>query len=491
MKTELNTTKFIERISFVSVLRVLLSDLFSKIFLLFCAFIGFIIIFQSSQIVFPDQDQYLAIANSILRFQEFSSWCDNSGCAPETHRTPGYPIFLSFFGFFGIGLFGIKLFQAFLYFLTILLVYGTALRSKLGIIGARAAIAILAFNIQIPYYFGQIAPEGICIFLIVLYAFIFSKNSTKISSIILISSILAAFFYMRPGILMLPIGLIILSILKISKINIRSQVLSFLGLLTLVLPFAFWNLSNHDSFKLTQIEGGGGVAHLGYWAHKLPVGYINANYWGNEVIRDVTSPFQLFGERSNEHVSLYEDGWAKFNKAFPLNDYCYEVGNSILMPKSPFYNCDIKYIQEREKFLVSDLSSQIIKNPLEYFLQRIYTFNRLFFSGISNTDTFPLIKFIKSSIPFLITFFFIYLSFLLMTYRVLFSNQRKDTPEVFQFMWAVILYFAVSHSFFAIQARYLVPIHPMLIIYLAYLFTNFYNNGPYKIFRKNKNNLLN
>jgi hypothetical protein len=78
-----------------------------------------------------------------------------------------------------------------------------------------------------------------------------------------------------------------------------------------------------------------------------------------------------------------------------------------------------------------------------------------------------------------------------MTYRVLFSNQRKDTPEVFQFMWAVILYFAVSHSFFAIQARYLVPIHPMLIIYLAYLFTNFYNDGSYKIFRKNKNNLLN
>ena len=489
MNTNLNTLKFIEHIGFASVLRVLFSDLFSKIILLFCLFIGFIIILQSSQIAFPDQDQYLAIANSILRFQEFSSWCDNSGCAPETHRTPGYPIFLSFFGFFGIGLFGIKLFQAFLYFLTILLVYGTALRSKLGIIGARAAIAILSFNAQIPYYFGQISPEGICIFLIVLYAFVFSKNSTKISSIILISSILAAFFYMRPSILMLPIALIILSILKISKINIRSQVLSFLGLLTLVLPFAFWNLSNHDSLKFTQIEGGGGVANLGYWAHKLPVGYL-ANYWGNVVVRDVTSPFQLFDEESEEHINRYEDGWNKFNQAFPLNDYCYEISDSILVPKSPFHNCDIKYVQEREKFLISDLYSQITKNPLEYFLQRIYTFNRLFFTGI-NTDTSSLIKFIKSSILFLGTFFFIYLTFLFMTYRVLFSNQRKDTPEVFQFMWAVILYFAVSHSFFAIQARYLVPIHPMLIIYLAYLFTNFYNDGSYKIFRKNKNNLLN
>lgn len=490
MNTKLNTLKFIEHIGFASVLRVLFSDLFSKIILLFCLFIGFIIILQSSQIVFPDQDQYLAIANSILRFQEFSSWCDNSGCAPETHRTPGYPIFLSFFGFFGIGLFGIKLFQAFLYFLTILLVYGTALRSKLGIIGARAAIVILSFNIQIPYYFGLIAPEGICIFLIVLYAFVFSKNSPKISSIILISFILAAFFYMRPSILMLPIALIILSILKISKINIRFQVLSFLGLLTLVLPFAFWNLSNHDSLKFTQIEGGGGVANLGYWAHKLPVGYL-ANYWRNEVTRDVTSPFQIFDEESEEHISRYEDGWNKFNQAFPLNDYCYEISDSILVPKSLFHNCVIKYVQEREKFLMSDLYSQIIKNPLEYFLQRVYTFNRLFFSGISNTDTSSLIKFIKSSIPFLVTFFFIYLTFLFMTYRVLFSNQRKDTPEVFQFMWAVILYFAVSHSFFAIQARYLVPIHPMLIIYLAYLFTNFYNYGPYKIFCKNKNNLLN
>ena len=35
MNTKLNTTKFIERISFVSVLRVLFSDLFSKIILLF------------------------------------------------------------------------------------------------------------------------------------------------------------------------------------------------------------------------------------------------------------------------------------------------------------------------------------------------------------------------------------------------------------------------------------------------------------------------
>ena len=115
MNTALNTLKFIEHISFASVLRVLFSDLFSKIILLFCLCIGFIIILQSSQIAFPDQDQYLAIANSILRFQEFSSWCDNSGCVPETHRTPGYPIFLSFFSFFGIGLFGIKLFQAFLF----------------------------------------------------------------------------------------------------------------------------------------------------------------------------------------------------------------------------------------------------------------------------------------------------------------------------------------------------------------------------------------
>jgi hypothetical protein len=486
MGTQLNSIKFMEHISFASVLRVLFSDLFSKIILLFCVFIGFIIIFESSQIRFGDQNQYLAIANSILRFQEFSSWCDNSGCVPETHRTPGYPIFLSFFSFFGIGLVGIKLFQAFLYFLTILLVYGIALRTKLDVIGARTAIAILSLNIQIPYYFGQIAPDGICIFLIALYAFIFSKNSTKISSILLISFILAALFYMRPAILMLPVALIILSVLKISKINIRSQVLSFLGLLTFILPFALWNLDNHNSFKFTTIEGAGGVAHLGYWGHKLPVDYINTNYWGNRVIRDLTSPFQLFDEQSNKYLGLYENTWAKFNEAFPLDEYCYEMDNSILVPQSVFYNCTTQYIQEREKFLMSDLYSQIINNPLEYFLQRVYTFNRLFFSGISNTNSSSILQYIKSLIPFLITFSFIYLTFLFMTYKVLFSNQRKDTPEVFQFMWAVILYFAVSHSFFSIQARYLVPIHSLLIIYLAYLFTNFYNNSLYKIFHKKK-----
>ena len=57
-------------------------------------FSGLAVFFLFSGSGFPDQPNYLALVEGLMSYGEFSSYCNEIGCLPETLRTPGYPLFL-------------------------------------------------------------------------------------------------------------------------------------------------------------------------------------------------------------------------------------------------------------------------------------------------------------------------------------------------------------------------------------------------------------
>ena len=80
---------------------------------LFSGLAGFFF-FSSSG--FPDQPNYLALVEGLKSYGEFSSYCNEIGCLPETLRTPGYPLFLLAVLTIFEDIYLVQLIQLFLYF---------------------------------------------------------------------------------------------------------------------------------------------------------------------------------------------------------------------------------------------------------------------------------------------------------------------------------------------------------------------------------------
>src|SRR5690606_650753 len=83
-------------------------------------------------------------------------------------------------------------------------------------------------------------------------------------------------------------------------------VVLFVFVATLV-PYGLWNQKNHGVFKITPLEGGGGMVHFGYWAGKIPA-YTETVYWrnftGDEVITFVDE------DSIPHYIETYEQEWA-------------------------------------------------------------------------------------------------------------------------------------------------------------------------------------
>ena len=132
--------------------------------------------------------------------------------------------------------------------------------------------------------------------------------------------------------------------------------------------------------------------------------------------------------------------------------------------------CTSEFTLLREEFLWSRVLMHFYNEPVNYLLQRAYSFLRLFYTGI-RYETYASSSNIKEKVmaiyPFAVTFTSIFIG-LIFSIVVLFMNRKLRVVNNFIPMIFSILLIAASHSLFAIQSRYLVPMHLLVLISLSY-----------------------
>ncbi len=428
--------------------------------------IGFIIFNISSRIDFPDAKQYWLLGESILH-GKFSSWYFLPTYYPETLRTPGYPLFLSICQIFSKSEFLPKCIQLLLYFISVYIV--TLIIKKLNPkqICINLFLLLLLPNIQVVYYTGYISAEILNVFFIVLTMYLILCERTIINIVLLAFSCYAAFI-IRPVFLLFPFIIVIYFLIK-SKRNFKSSVLFLFIYLVLLIPFGTWNKLNHDYFKITTLEGGAGVAHLGFWSFKLPDGYTEKYYWGNAIVPDIINPFHYSSREKAENVIKYEkecgEIFAALNSCNTREDSLNLVKMKSINGVFPLHNSI--YTIKREKMLWRKVILHIKEEPLFYFKTRLYSLFRVYFTGINLKNYYEaktLLSKLKIIYPFLITFIFIFIGLLFISFKVLFFK----TSIKYQYLFlALFWYYGFCHMLFSIQARYTIPVHLLIISFLS------------------------
>lgn len=424
-------------------------------------FIGFVIFQVSSNIEFPDEKGYWLMGESILQ-GKFSSWYFLSKYYPETLRTPGYPAFLSLCQILTKSTFFPKCIQLVLYFISVFLSTRIINYIDSNILKRNVFLLILIPNVQVTYYTGYISAEILNVFLIILSLYILTFKRSNIQ-IVFLALICCFIFLVRPAYLFFP--LVIMGYLSLK--SIKQGALFILLYSLLLLPFGYWNYENHGKFKITTIEGGAGVAHLGFWAHRLPVNFMDSFYWGNIIVSDYTNPFSYTKEELIAYSKQY-------------NAECNYIWNSIsnlnskedsnylkIMKKSskgifPLYNS--RYTIARENALNKITKEHALKEPFYYFKTRLYSLFRSYVTGVNAENYFNalgLVQKAKVVYPFFVTFFFIFIGLILISFSVL---RYGVSNEYIYLLLLLAWYYGLIHMFFTIQARYTIPIHLVILL---------------------------
>lgn len=107
------------------------------------------------------------------------------------------------------------------------------------------------------------------IFLVTLILYIeLYHDHTKWYNVLLLVVLYAFCFQMRPVILFIPFLRFAYYLFKYRKAYLLKNITFILLFVASLLPYGFWNLKHHHTFKITPLEGGGGVMYLGYWSQK-------------------------------------------------------------------------------------------------------------------------------------------------------------------------------------------------------------------------------
>jgi hypothetical protein len=122
----------------------------------------------------------------------------------------------------------------------------------------------------------------------------------------------------------------------------------------------------------------------------------------------------------------------------------------------------------REKELWELTFKNIINEPVYYLKICIYAFFRSYFTGLSESaikNANNPSQIFKVFYPFLVTFIFVLLGLLYISYKSVIIWRQLDGN--LKIMLATIFYFGAIHAPFATQARYTVPIHLLIFMLIA------------------------
>jgi hypothetical protein len=440
--------------------------------------IGFFIFLVASNVRFPDETGYLLMGESLKDGATFSSWYFLPFETPETLRTWGYPFFLFLARSIIDSLLFIKLIQFVSYVASLFIIIKII---KLYTADNAAVIFFLllsCINIQIPYYAGLISAEALTIFFVSLYCYALLnalKRNLNSKDTLALAILGFVCFQLRPAFLLLPFFMLIVYWITQQKNrkNLKYLFLHLVMFCVSLLPFGYWNYQHHHIFKLTPLQGGAGIAHIGYWAFRLPANYTENFNWSNNVGDDLF--MNLIAERKEHHATLFEAEWLDIQARSSIylnhND---SIKLKLMAKQNPgiFILYNSEYTITQEKLLWKYLIKHIRENPVFYFKTRLLSFCRLWFTGLNQSEwkkCASTADYLKMLIPFLITFVSIFLGLIFISLNLL---KFKEYLLKYSTIYFFILYWGICHIAFAIQSRYTVPVHLLTIALLSCVLTD-------------------
>jgi len=122
-----------------------------------------------------DTEQYLQLAKNLVKYNVFSM-SDSPPFENQSFRTPGYPVFISFFYKIIPAVWFVIIFQNLIALAIVLLIYGLAILLFQRKIIALLASLIYAIEPAVIYWNNQLLSETLFTFLILFCVFIFIRN---------------------------------------------------------------------------------------------------------------------------------------------------------------------------------------------------------------------------------------------------------------------------------------------------------------------------
>jgi hypothetical protein len=413
-----------------------------------------------------DTYTYIGLADGILN-GEYSYWYFTNDYFPDTFRNPGYPLFLLPIRYFTESIFVIQLIQLAMYFASIFLVLQIIDILFNSIEIKNLFLLFLIPSIHVASYTAMVFPEILVTFLMVLFFRIDVETSWDTwLKYFLIGILFGIIFQIRPIILFVPfIYIFIRKIIYRSGFSWLKHLFMTTVFLITMIPYGLWNLRNHGVFKVTSLEGGGGVFHLGYWALKLP-DYYEGRYWNNYCSDEMVPMINELDRQAN--VDLYNREWDKIDSMInPLKTFKDTLMESLHKENPALIKTySSSYVIGREEIL-RQMTIQNIMNDFSWYVKvKTYSAIRLWVTGIPKKEVMNAryAKKLTLIYPFVITLF-TFLSAIIML-PVLFYK----TPEIrktMTVMLVITIYFGLIHIPFTIQSRYTIPVRLELLLLLA------------------------
>ena len=433
--------------------------------------IGF---FIGTRTKFPDAIGYWNIGRGIA-YGTFSSWYFLPFDAPETLRTWGYPLFLFLCQQVSESFNFVFFVQFVIYATSVYLILRLIKVLDPALVYRNLFLILLLPTVKIAFFAGQISAEILCTFFVVLYVLVYYTLSPGWIRAVVLAVIAASMFHQRPAFLLFPFFIFAFK-LVFDRRGLRYECIALLIYLALLIPFGAWNYRNHGVFRVTPLEGGAGVAHMGYWCFRLPPNYVENHYWGNICADELTSPGLVSDEERSEAAEAFELEWTQIETELaPLMDEEERFRLRAMKENNPgqFLTYSGEYTSRREQLLWQRTLGHIQRDPWFYVKTRMFTFLRIWYTGISRENwqrESGSIGRLTAIYPFVSTFVLI-LGGLLVSFYGLVSG-RLDWRR-FYVLYLMVGYCGLVHVLFVYQSRYTVPVHFLVLCLTSFTIGSF------------------
>jgi hypothetical protein len=403
-----------------------------------------------------------------LKQGRYSLWYNLPEYIPDTFRNPGYPLFLYAISFFTNSLLAIKVIQLLLYMASLGLILRVIARHETAYLMRNVFLLLLLPNIQLAYFSAVVFPEILVCFLVTAYFYVSVSYPQSWTRSLYLALLAGAVFQVRPVFLFFPALQLALEFLLNRRSFRWAPALATLVVFgATMIPYGAWNYQRNGVFKVTSLEGGGGVMQLGFWAFRIP-NYQEQRYWfntaGDELVQFVDA------EQVPANIKAFNAEWDSIDAQSapllsPLDRKYVPMMKSKRMTEFLFPTYSAAYTQKREKLLVHYTVQNILANPGYYLKTRVYTFVRLWVTGVQRRDwaaATTLVQKVKVTYPAIVSGITFLIALIVVPLALL---RSRPLSYDFYLALAVVAYFGLIHLPFAIQARYTIPVRPL------YLFT--------------------
>ncbi len=396
----------------------------------------------------------------------YTYWYDIKDYIPDTFRNPGFPALVGLISLLSKKIWVFQVFQYILTCITIVLSVKLIQRYSQSAFPVWVFALLLVLNPVIPVYVILVVPETTTGFLLILilYVRVFFAESWK--KYLLVGVLFAILFQVRPIVLFLPFILFVSDWwLQEKRFSVFKNISILVIYIVSMLPYGYWNYKTHGIFSVTSIEGGGGVLHLGYWSLKMP-GYTEKRYWNNGTDKalinfvsdkDIPANIRAF----DKEWDIIDSSCAQYLTDKDLRNMAYMKADG-----ARFVTYNGRYTYEREKLLKKFAFKHYCEDWTYTIKIKIYTFFRLWITGVSKdaleqASSFDKIKILLTAITAGFTFLLALLFIPVALYK------RKLRLSYWLPIIVTVVYWGSIHIPFAIQSRYTIPVRLLLIALTA------------------------